>query len=108
MEYDNEEDRKLHNETSINFTVNFPEYMDIAILNDFNIWIKRYVKDIDDDNQYITLKDDQKLYFINSAIPYIDLKSGKNELLWRVPINTDLTPIDQKITQVFDEIKTLL
>ena len=103
LDFNKENTRKIHNKVTVSITVNFSEYMDIAILSDFNTWVKRACPSIE---EYQPLTDEQKKYFLHYAIPYINFQHGTKELEWRVnPNKIDLTSPLDKIDNVIDEIK---
>jgi hypothetical protein len=102
--YNKEETLTLHKDITIPIVVNFPEYMDPITLLEFNMWIKRWCKGIE---QYDILNHDELEYFRHLAVPYIDFTNGKKELQWRINPSLHRQNPEKEMEKLLDEIKSL-
>jgi len=90
------------NDISIPFMVNAPEMMDPIILNDFNMWIKRFCPYIEN---YEVLTQDEQIYNNFKGIPFINISSGSNELEWRIDPEEKTQDPYSSISYILDSIK---
>lgn len=90
------------NNITIPFTVNMPEMMDPIILSDFNMWVKRFCSDVESMD---ILTQDEQVHNNFKGIPYIDTKSGTNELQWRIDKSLKVTDPYDSISNILDNMK---
>lgn len=109
-----------HVESSMNLSIPFTvagriEYYDPIILREFNMLVEGRCSSI---KSWPTATQEQKLLLNHRCIPYIDVESGSNELLWKYnPANEELnnllgissTPVDTSSTShVNDSIRAAI
>jgi len=90
-------------ETSMNMSVPFTvagriEYLDPIILREFNMLMERRCYNI---KQWETAHDEKRMALNFRCIPYIDLDSGSNELMWKYD------PNDEENKRVLNELSDM-